>query len=100
LRELQRGWTVKTLKSYVDRRFQDSDKAVLAALDAAQKGLDQVAVSTEKQFDRTNQKIDVMQKTLNENIGGDSTSRRFWNTAIPTLMSAAAIVVVVALRAH
>ncbi len=60
------GWTVETLKEYVDQRFDASQKAVEAALQAAEKmggaalasadrAVSKAEVAAEKRFDATNE---------------------------------------------
>lgn len=49
------GWTVDTLKEYVERRFTDQDKAVQAALLAAKEAVLKAENATEKRFEATNE---------------------------------------------
>jgi hypothetical protein len=48
-------WTLETLKEYLDRRFDDSDKAIQAALQAAKEAVGKAEVATEKRFDAVNE---------------------------------------------
>jgi hypothetical protein len=59
-------WTVDTLKEMVDRRFEDSDKAVqaalvsaekavTAALTAAKEAVNKAEIATEKRFESVNE---------------------------------------------
>jgi hypothetical protein len=92
------SWTVNTLKSYTDQRFADSDKAVLAALQANKENAAQTSLSTDKRFDQLNEKLDVLQSTVTSNTGGQSVSQRTWTLMLPTLMSAGAIMTVIILH--
>jgi hypothetical protein len=50
------SWTVDTLKEYLDRRFEDQDKAVQAALQAAKEAVDKANTATsEKRFESINE---------------------------------------------
>jgi hypothetical protein len=60
------GWTLKTIKEYVDQRFGASeksvsdalaaaDKAVAAAMAAAEKAVTKAEVAAEKRFDAVNE---------------------------------------------
>src|SRR4029077_471564 len=49
------GWTFQTFKVYVDQRFSDQDKAVNAALSAAEKAVGKAEVAAEKRFDAVNE---------------------------------------------
>lgn len=49
------GWTFQTFKAYVDQRFGDQDKAVNAALQAAEKAVGKAEVAAEKRFDAVNE---------------------------------------------
>jgi hypothetical protein len=49
------GWTFKTFRVYVDRRFADQDKAVQAALRATGKAAAKADVAYEKRFDGVNE---------------------------------------------
>lgn len=92
----RRGWSVKTLKSYTDQRFADSDKAVLAALQSAEKRVDEAASSSEKRFDQLSDQIDKIETIVQQNVGGVTTSQRLWAVAIPSILSVAAIVILLA----
>lgn len=48
-------WNIESLKEYIDRRFEDSDKAVQAALQAAKEAVGKAEVATEKRFDAVNE---------------------------------------------
>lgn len=52
------GWTIPSLKSYVDQRFLDSDKAVSAALQAAKEAVGKAEIATEKRFDALSDEAD------------------------------------------
>jgi hypothetical protein len=49
------GWSFPTFKAYVDQRFSDQDKAVNAALSAAEKAVGKAEVAAEKRFDAVNE---------------------------------------------
>lgn len=49
------GWTVETLKAHIDQRFVDQDRAVQAALQAAEKAVTKAEVAAEKRFDSVNE---------------------------------------------
>src|ERR1035437_7663467 len=74
------GWTVYTLKAYMDRRFEDADKAVVAALSAQKEAVVKAEIATEKRFETVRQeadfrmnalasKIDDLQASMNQNTG-------------------------------
>jgi hypothetical protein len=48
-------WTVATLKEYHDQRFSDQEKAVQAALAAAEKAVTKAEMAAEKRFDAVNE---------------------------------------------
>lgn len=48
------GWTTDTLKSYIEQRFADQDKAVQAALLAAKEAVLKAEAANEKQFEAAN----------------------------------------------
>ena len=48
-------WTVDTLKEHFEQRFQDSDKAVQAALQATKEAVLKAEVATEKRFESVNE---------------------------------------------
>jgi hypothetical protein len=48
-------WTLITLKEYLDRRFEDSDKAIQAALTSAKEAVGKAEIATEKRFDSVNE---------------------------------------------
>ena|ERR1035437_6398347 len=54
----QAGWNIPSLKSYVDQRFLDSDKAVSAALQAAKEAVGKAEIATEKRFDALSEEAD------------------------------------------
>ena len=56
------GWTVDTLKEYVEQRFMDQDKAVQAALLAAKEAVLKAEVASEKRFEGVNE----FRKTLSD----------------------------------
>lgn len=45
------GWTIETLKEWVDQRFADNQTAVSSALLAAKEAVIKAEISTEKRFD-------------------------------------------------
>jgi phosphopantetheinyl transferase (holo-ACP synthase) len=49
------GWSVDTLKEYIEQRFTDSDKAVQAALLAAKEAVLKAEVASEKRFESVNE---------------------------------------------
>lgn len=49
------GWTTDTLKSHIDRRFEDQEKAVAAALEAAKEAVIKAEAAAEKRFDSVNE---------------------------------------------
>lgn len=49
------GWTVDTLKEYVEQRFTDQDRAVQSALLAAKEAVIKAETATEKRFEATNE---------------------------------------------
>ena len=48
-------WTVPTLYEHFTQRFSDSDKAVQAALEAAEKAVIKAEAAADKRFDATNE---------------------------------------------
>lgn len=90
-----KDWNVHTLKEYTDGRFEAADKAVLAALDAAEKGLNKVASGTDKRFDELSDKIDKIQESVSSATGGQTSNQRLMAIALPTIMSAGAIITVI-----
>src|SRR5688500_14328802 len=48
-------WNVETLKQYVDRRFDDADKAVQAALVSQEKAINKAETAAERRFDLLNE---------------------------------------------
>jgi hypothetical protein len=71
---IRNGWNVYSLKSYVDQRFLDSDKAVSAALQAAKEAVAKAEVATEKRFDALSEEADRRAEDLSEKIGHVQTS--------------------------
>jgi hypothetical protein len=61
-------WTPEMLKQYVDQRFLDSDKAITAALQAAEKAVDKAEVATEKRFDALSDDADRRSQELSDKI--------------------------------
>lgn len=51
------GWTVDTLKEWVDQRFTDNQTAVGAALSANKEAVIKTEISTEKRFDAVTKSI-------------------------------------------
>lgn len=49
------GWTTDTLKGYVDQRFRDQEKAVDAALAAAEKAVATANSANDKRFESVNE---------------------------------------------
>lgn len=49
------GWTIDTFKEHVDQRFLDQQKAVDAALTAADRATAKAEVASEKRFDAVNE---------------------------------------------
>lgn len=49
------SWTFRTLKEHFDQRFTDQDKAVSAALQAAEKAVGKAEAAAEKRFDAVNE---------------------------------------------
>lgn len=49
------GWSVDTLKEYLEQRFKDSDKAVQAALLAAKEAVLKAEAASDKRFDAVNE---------------------------------------------
>jgi hypothetical protein len=49
------GWTLDTLKELFEQRFSSQDKAVTAALQAAEKAVQKAEVAAEKRFDSVNE---------------------------------------------
>lgn len=49
------GWTVDTLKEYIEQRFKDQDKAVQAALLAAKEAVLKAETASEKRFESVNE---------------------------------------------
>lgn len=49
------NWNTATLKEWVDQRFNESDKAMSAALQAAQHAVDKAEKATEKRFESVNE---------------------------------------------
>lgn len=49
------GWTVDTLKEYIEQRFTDQDKAVQAALLAAKEAVLKAETASEKRFESVNE---------------------------------------------
>ena len=64
-----REWNVYSLKSYVDQRFLDSDKAVSAALQAAKEAVGKAEIATEKRFDALSDEADRRAEDLSDKIG-------------------------------
>jgi chlorite dismutase len=64
------GWTVYTLKSYMDRRFEDADKAVVAALSAQKEAVVKAEIATEKRFETVRQEADFRMNALASKIDG------------------------------
>src|ERR1035437_7296372 len=64
----QAGWNIPSLKSYVDQRFLDSDKAVSAALQAAKQAVGKAEIATEKRFDALSEEADRRAEDLAEKI--------------------------------
>ena len=62
------GWTVYTLKAYVDRRFEDADKAVVAALSAQKEAVVKAEIATEKRFEQVRQEADARMNALGSKI--------------------------------
>ena len=60
------GWTVGALKSYVDQRFLDSDKAVQLALMAAKEAVAKAEAAADKRFDDLRTENDKRFDTLSE----------------------------------
>jgi len=88
-------WTINSLKTYMDQRFTDSDKAVLAALVAQKETAAQLATSTDKRFDQVIDKIDILQTTMNQTTGGRTNSDKVWSLGLPALLSAAGIITMI-----
>lgn len=49
------GWSVDTLKEYVEQRFTDQDRAVQSALLAAKEAVIKAETATEKRFESVNE---------------------------------------------
>lgn len=49
------GWTVDTLKEYVEQRFTDQDRAVQAALTSAKEAVLKAENASDKRFDSVNE---------------------------------------------
>lgn len=49
------GWTVDTLKEFIEQRITDQDKAVQAALIAAKEAVIKAETATEKRFESVNE---------------------------------------------
>ena len=52
---MESEWTVETLKAHYDQRFIDQDRAVQAALNAAEKAVTKAETASEKRFDAVNE---------------------------------------------
>lgn len=48
-------WTIESLKAHYDQRFIDQDRAVQAALNAAEKAVTKAENASEKRFDAVNE---------------------------------------------
>src|ERR1700677_2135325 len=53
--DVESEWTVETLKAHYDQRFIDQDRAVQAALNAAEKAVTKAETASEKRFDGVNE---------------------------------------------
>ena len=49
------GWTVDTLKEYIQQRFTDQDKAVQSALSAAKEAVNKAETAADKRFEAVNE---------------------------------------------
>lgn len=104
------GWSVSTLKVYMDQRFGDSDKAVAAALSAQKEAVIKAEIATDKRFEtarleaefRNNAlgaKIDELKTSTDQAFGRReqaNTSRSGNQWAVTTVMGACVFVAIVA----
>jgi hypothetical protein len=49
------GWSIETLKEYFDKRFENSDESVKAALSAAKEAVTKAETAAEKRFESVNE---------------------------------------------
>jgi hypothetical protein len=86
------------LKEYVDRRFDDQEKAVQAALVAADKGVSAALASAEKAVDKAESSSEKWRASANEWRGAmsdrerDFLTRREFYTMLVTAIAAVSLI--------
>src|SRR5687768_8375127 len=94
------GWTVTTLKQYVERRFEEQEKAVHAALAAAEKAVQAALVSAKEAVDKAEKNVETWREASNEWRGAmNDRERNFVTKSEMRANLAAAVGLVIALVA-